>query len=1021
MNFKVRLLLISLFFVMLSAVGHSADRKQILILNSYHKGYPWTDGLVKGIEETLTESIKDCEILIEYMDTKRINTDEYKEAFFRLMKMKYTKFKLDIIIVSDDNAFLFAVKYHRDLFGDTPIVFVGVNHFSPSMIDGHEEQITGIVQDADIPATLNTALKLHPNTTQVAVICDATTTGQAYISQVTAVESQFKTLKFIYLDGSELTTSEMLARLRSLPSNSIALLCIWLKDKSGVFVPWERGYPDISKNSPVPLYGILESMLQYGILGGKVQSGKHHGVEAAKIAVKLLAGKKLTDIPVRLESPNTYMFNYKELQRWNISRTVLPRESIIFNEPQSVYHQYKNIFWGIIGTFAFLIAVITALSSNIIRRKSAEENLRESEQNYRLLVENLPGTVFKGYKDWSIEFFDNTIEIFTGYKVDEFNSRRMKWVDIIIEEDIDAAKLSFIQALKTDKSYIREYRIKSNVEGIYWIQERGQIVCNNKGEIEYVNGVFFDVTNRKQAKEALRESEERFKFLAEKMADIIWTVNLDFQTTYVSRSIEKILGFTTEERKRQPLEEMITPGSLKRVQMMFLEELRRDEAGNADPDRSVTIEVEYYRRDGSTVWMENTVKAMRDNSGAIEGLYGVSRDITERKIAEEENTKLQSQLQQVQKMESIGTLAGGIAHDFNNILGIIVGNTELAMDDVPEWNPARHNLEEIRTASMRARDMVKQIMAFSRQSQLEMKPVRISPIIKESLKLLRSSIPTTIKIHLNISSKSDIVRANPTQINQVLINLCTNAAHAMGEKVGVLEVSLEDFELDTDAASHYHDLSSGKYIRLTVSDTGTGIDPKILERIFDPYFTTKEVGKGSGMGLSVVHGIVKSHGGALSVMSGSEKGAIFHILFPCIEDDPEPEVEIPIEMPRGRERILFVDDEKAMVDAIQAMIERLGYKVTARTSSIEALEAFRANPGRFDLVITDFTMPNMSGMELAKELLKLQSSIPIILCTGYSEHINEDRAKASGVRAFLLKPVVLDEIANTIRKVLDND
>jgi PAS domain S-box-containing protein len=597
----------------------------------------------------------------------------------------------------------------------------------------------------------------------------------------------------------------------------------------------------------------------------------------------------------------------------------------------------------------------------------------------------------------------------------------MKWVDIIIEEDIDAAKLSFIQALKTDKSYIREYRIKSNVEGIYWIQERGQIVCNNKGEIEYVNGVFFDVTNRKQAKEALRESEERFKFLAEKMADIIWTVNLDFQTTYVSRSIEKILGFTTEERKRQPLEEMITPGSLKRVQMMFLEELRRDEAGNADPDRSVTIEVEYYRRDGSTVWMENTVKAMRDNSGAIEGLYGVSRDITERKIAEEENTKLQSQLQQVQKMESIGTLAGGIAHDFNNILGIIVGNTELAMDDVPEWNPARHNLEEIRTASMRARDMVKQIMAFSRQSQPEMKPVRISPIIKESLKLLRSSIPTTIKIHLNISSKSDIVRANPTQINQVLINLCTNAAHAMGEKVGVLEVSLEDFELDTDAASHYHDLSSGKYIRLTVSDTGTGIDPKILERIFDPYFTTKEVGKGSGMGLSVVHGIVKSHGGALSVMSGSEKGAIFHILFPCIEDDPEPEVEIPIEMPRGRERILFVDDEKAMVDAIQAMIERLGYKVTARTSSIEALEAFRANPGRFDLVITDFTMPNMSGMELAKELLKLKSSIPIILCTGYSEHINEDRAKASGVRAFLLKPVVLDEIANTIRKVLDND
>ena len=526
---------------------------------------------------------------------------------------------------------------------------------------------------------------------------------------------------------------------------------------------------------------------------------------------------------------------------------------------------------------------------------------------------------------------------------------------------------------------------------------------------------------RKRAEETLRESEERFKFLAEKMADIIWTVNRDFQTTYVSPSIEKILGFTPEERKRQPLEEMITLESLNRVQMMFLEELRRDEAGNADPDRSVTIEVEYYRKDGSTVWMENIVKAMRDNSGAIDGLYGVSRDITERKIAEEEKTKLQSQLQQVQKMESMGTLAGGIAHDFNNMLGIIVGNTQLAMDDVPEWNPARHNLEEIRTASIRARDVVKQILAFSRQSPQEMKPVRISPIIKESLKLLRSSIPTTIEIHQNISSESDTVRSDPTQINQVLINLCTNAIHAMGEKGGVLEVSLEHIFLDAVSATHYHDLSSGKYVRLTVNDTGHGINPKILKRIFDPYFTTKGIGEGSGMGLSVVHGIIKSHGGAISVSSEPGKGTVFHVLFPCIEDEAEPKVDIALEIPGGNERVLFVDDEKAMVDAIQAMIERLGYKVTARTSSIEGLEAFRTNPDRFDLVITDFTMPNMTGMELAKELFKLRSDIPIILCTGYSEHINEDKAERSGIRAFVVKPVVLDEIANTIRKVLDDN
>jgi len=525
---------------------------------------------------------------------------------------------------------------------------------------------------------------------------------------------------------------------------------------------------------------------------------------------------------------------------------------------------------------------------------------------------------------------------------------------------------------------------------------------------------------RQQAEKELRESEERFRFLAERMADIIWTVNLDFQTTYVSPSIEKILGFTPEERKRQTLEEMITPGSLEKVQRMFLEELRRDEAGNDDPDRSVTIEVEYYRKDGSIVWLENKVKAMRDSSGRIEGIYGVSRDITERKIAEKEKIKLQHQLQHVQKMESIGTLAGGIAHDFNNILGIIVGNAELAMSDIPEWHPARRNLEEILTSSIRARDIVKQILAFSRQSPQEMKPVRISPIIKESLKLLRSSIPTTIAIHQSISSESDTVLANPVQIHQVLINLCINAVHAMEERGGVLEVGLEDVELDSGDAIQYHDLPSGKYVKLTVSDTGKGIEAMLLKRIFDPYFTTKDVGKGSGMGLSVVHGIVKSHGGCVTVNSEPGRGTVFNVLFPCIEDKPEPKVEIPVEIPRGKEKILFVDDEKAMIDIIQPMLERLGYEVAVRTSSIEGLEAFRANSNRFDLVITDFTMPNMTGMELAKELFKLRSDIPVILCTGYSEHINEDKAKRIGIRAFMGKPVVLSEFACTIRKVLDN-
>jgi signal transduction histidine kinase/ActR/RegA family two-component response regulator len=426
--------------------------------------------------------------------------------------------------------------------------------------------------------------------------------------------------------------------------------------------------------------------------------------------------------------------------------------------------------------------------------------------------------------------------------------------------------------------------------------------------------------------------------------------------------------------------------------------------------------VSLYQDDRIGGWRENFVYKLP--SGEIVAVY---TDETEHKKAEDERKKLEIQLQQVQKIESIGTLAGGIAHDFNNILGIIVGNTELAMDDVPEWNPARNNLEEIRTASIRARDVVKQILAFSRQSAEEVKPVRMSPIIKESLKLMRSSIPKTIEIHQDISTNSDTVRADPTRLNQILINLCTNATHAMRDKGGVLEVGMENVEFDEDTAAHFHDLLPGEYVKLTVSDTGHGMEPKVLKRIFDPYFTTKKVEEGSGMGLSVFHGIVKAYGGTILVESKLGVGTTIQIFFPYTESNSQLEIEIPVEIPRGRERILFVDDEKAMVNAIQSMMERLGYEVTARTSSIEALAAFRANPERFNLVITDFAMPNMTGMELARELLKLRSDIPIILCTGYSDQINEEKAKGNGICELVMKPVALSEIANTIRNVLDAD
>jgi PAS domain S-box-containing protein len=851
-----------------------------------------------------------------------------------------------------------------------------------------------------------------------------------------------------------------------------------------------------------------------------------------------------------------------------------------------------------------------------------------------------------------------------------------------------------------------------------------------------VQGLEIITNELRQAEKALLESEKKFRFLTENIADIVWTLDQNFETTYVSPSIENMLGFTPEERKQQSLEEMITPDSLQKIQMKFLEELERDENNSFDSERFITMEVQYYRKDSSIVWMENSIKAIRDPAGKIVGMHGVSRDINKRKKAEERlrdsetrfrilteqspnmvfinrhgkivyvndrcfemmgyskdefyshdfnflslmepesqkqaksffkkhmenievppleykvikkdgsmietiiNTKLidyqgkrailgvvtditeqkrienelrirdeklshlsnqteqlslatasmisikdeqeffdkiskaivdfsdfkrviislfkdkapfrdiiafggveselidklrkvempkawydkvfieeniigqysyyiphtkknilnqeatvygsgfvpefenrwhpednlfvrmndqkgktigvisvdesksglkpspervrpleifsnlisqivilkkeqvekrdiEAQLQQAQKMESIGTLAGGIAHDFNNIMGIIIGNTELALDDVPKWNSAYSSLEDIRKASLRAKNIVKQLLNFSRKSDQKLQPIQIALVIKDALKFLRSTIPTTINIHQNIQTAEETILADPTQINQIIMNLCINASQAMEQTGGDLSVIVKKVILDNNSAKNNSGLKSGAHVKIMISDTGPGIDPEIIDQIFDPYFTTKEVGKGSGMGLAVVHGIVKNHSGAIAVDSNLGKGTKFIIFFPLASKKAMVESNTSQDIPRGNETILFVDDEISIVKMVQRMFERLGYKVETATTPQDALEQFSLNPDHFDLVITDMTMPQMTGVKLSEKLMAIRKDIPIIICTGHSTLVDKERAKDLGLAAYVMKPINMRKTAQTIRKVLE--
>lgn len=397
----------------------------------------------------------------------------------------------------------------------------------------------------------------------------------------------------------------------------------------------------------------------------------------------------------------------------------------------------------------------------------------------------------------------------------------------------------------------------------------------------------------------------------------------------------------------------------------------------------------------------------------------VISDISARKQLEKEREDFQTRIHQVHRMESISTITSGIAHDFNNILFIIMGNVDLAGQDIPEWNPAQSRLEAIRKASLRAAGIVKTLLSFTRKTDGEQKPVNPVFVIKNALSFLRASIPATLEIHTVFPDEEMSILSDPIQIGQVLINLCTNAFQAMEETGGILEIKVDTEFLTEVSAKGYPGLAVGEYVKITVSDNGPGIDPEIIGRIFDPYFTTRGLASSSGMGLAVVHTIVKHHKGAITVKSKPGKGVAFTLFFPRSDEKPVMEIIPPDEFLTGREAILFIDDEKSITEMAREALTQLGYRVEALSSPEDALALFKLNPGYFDVVITDMTMPKMTGITLAEKLFKIRPDIPIIICTGHSALIDEEKAGQLGFAAYLAKPVTMPKIASTIRKVIN--
>lgn len=670
---------------------------------------------------------------------------------------------------------------------------------------------------------------------------------------------------------------------------------------------------------------------------------------------------------------------------------------------------------------------------------AAIEHLREREEYFRLLIENALDMVMVLKGDGTITYAGPSVKRVLGYSPKSLVNRN--FLDFVHPAGRDTVAERFVEAgripgftMTLDASLKRKDGGWRTVEMI-----SRNLLHDAKVAGIVVNGR--DVTERKQIEEKLRrmhlelerrveertaelraayqrleveirghkEAEEgrtRLATAIEEGGDCVIITDSRGVVQYVNPAFEKASLYSREEITGRRFDVLRGGGE----EDAFWEDMWHVlEAGNVWTGRLVN-----RKKDGSSYGVERTVSPIRDKAGAITNYVAVERDMTGQ-------AGLDAELRQAQKMQAIGTLAGGIAHDFNNILAAMIGFTELALDDLEEDSRATMHLEHVRTAGYRGRDLVKQILTFSRQGEQEKKPVQVVPIVREVLKLMRALLPSTVDIRPRVETEEGIILADPVQIHQLLINLCTNAGQAMKGGKGVLEVRVSDFILSDPADAPYPDMELGPYLKLSVSDTGAGIDDLIKDRIFEPFFTTRESGA-AGMGLSVVYGIVKSHQGAITVSSAPGKGSTFAVYFGKLKDGQasaaEEHAKPAAQRVTGKRRILFVDDEEALVEVGKQMLERLGYEVVAEKDSVRALKQFQRDPGKFDLVITDQTMPNMTGIELAKRMMSIKKDIPIILCTGFSEVISSESAKAMGIREFVMKPIIKNEMAETIRRVI---
>ena len=647
---------------------------------------------------------------------------------------------------------------------------------------------------------------------------------------------------------------------------------------------------------------------------------------------------------------------------------------------------------------------------DITYRKKIEQDLLESEERFKALYDNSLDSVY--IMDFNGNFIDiNPAAVrLTGFSKEEINKIDLNTLLDIAEIPEIINNIKNLKRTGVDDK-LRQYKIKCKTGESRYIESCATVIYRQNKPVAIL-GIARDITDRKHIEQHLRVSNKKYRLLAEMARDMIITHDLEGKITYANPAGTRLSGYEPDNFLNHNLMDFLPAENLPDL-------IRRKEQRLSGNRETGLYEIEFINAAGEKIPLEVSSSLISDDENQDQILL-IARDISERKKTDEKNRLLNERLMQAQKLEALGTLAGGVAHDFNNILASMIGYVELSMEYAVNYPKLGEYLSQVYKSGERAKNLVNQILSLSRRQQQTLVPVYFDLIVKDAVKLLQATLPSTIEIRQKINSKAPVM-ADPTQLYQIVMNLCTNAFQALENKGGTLAITLSETTLNEEITYVSGRLPPGRYAKLSVKDTGCGIPKNIINEIFDPYFTTKRPGEGTGLGLATVRGIITGYNGAINVFSEAGYGTLFEIFIPSLEKGKITHKKEDQNLPTGNETILLIDDEPNIVKIGNVNLRRLGYTVTTQTNSMDALLLFQSDPDKYDLVITDMTMPKLTGDRLSEEIFKIRPGIPIIICSGYQNLFSMERIAKLGVKAFLAKPIMKKELAETVRRVLDGE